>query len=246
MNPIKQTLESIATNYHTNEAIPDIHIENICQEHFITWLLKQIHSHKSVLELGYGDGIVTAALAESGCDLTVIEGASSLVNIARAKHPHVQCIDTLFEEFKPERKYDLILASHVLEHVDEPTAILKLMSGWLKDDGKMILVVPNKNSIHRQLSVIMGLQPALDTLSARDHMVGHQRVYDLDSLAFDVREAGLLPVDSVGFFLKVLPNSMMLEYSDALLDALNVISDKIPKDMLANIGIIAKKRLNHD
>lgn len=241
MNPIKQTLESIATNYHTNEAIPDIHIENICQEHFITWLLQQVHPQQSVLELGYGDGIVTAALAQSGCDLTVLEGASSLANIARVKHPHIQCVDTLFEDYNPERKYDLILASHVLEHVDEPTAILKLMSEWLTDDGKIILVVPNKNSIHRQLSVIMGLQPALDTLSQRDHMVGHQRVYDLDTLAFDVREAGLLPVDSVGFFLKVLPNSMMLDYSHELLEALNIISDKIPKDLLANIGIIAKK-----
>ncbi|HEY3300030.1 MAG TPA: class I SAM-dependent methyltransferase [Methylophilaceae bacterium] len=238
----RQVLEKIAHEYHTNEAIPDIHIENLCQDHFITWLLKQLSKSDRVLELGYGDGLVTAALAGLGCDLTVIEGASTLVNVAKAKHPNINCIDTLFEEFRPEKPYDVILASHVLEHVDNPQDILKLMASWLSDDGELIIVVPNKNSIHRQLSVIMGLQPQLDTLSARDLLVGHQRVYSLQTLEDDVRGAGLFPIESMGFFLKVLPNSMMLDYSKALLKALNEISDVIPKDILANIGLIVSKK----
>jgi protein-L-isoaspartate O-methyltransferase len=242
MDQRKEVLEKIAHEYHTNEAIPDIHIENLCQDHFITWLLKQITTSDRVLELGYGDGLVTAALANSGCDLTLIEGASTLVDVARAKHPNIQCIDTLFEEFRPSQPYDIILASHVLEHLDSPQDILKLMTSWLADNGKIIIVVPNKNSIHRQLSVIMGLQPELDTLSARDLLVGHQRVYSLQTLEEDVRGAGLFPIESIGFFLKVLPNSMMLDYSNELLTALNMISDRMPKDILANIGLIVSKK----
>ncbi len=241
MDPRKQTLETIAANYHANDAISDIHIENISQTHFIAWLLQQISPQQQVLELGYGDGIVTAALAGAGCQLTVLEGASLLASIAQRKHPNINCVDTLFEDYKPETKYDVILASHVLEHVDAPQEILQLMSHWLAEDGKMILVVPNKNSIHRQLAVMMGLQPALDSLSKRDHLVGHQRVYSLETLAFDVRAAGLEPVEEVGFFLKTLPNSMMLDYSHDLLSALNEISNQIPNDLLANIGIVAAK-----
>jgi protein-L-isoaspartate O-methyltransferase len=238
----RQVLEKIAHEYHMNDAIPDIHIENLCQDHFITWLAKQVSKSDRVLELGYGDGLVTAALAGLGCELTVIEGAGTLVDVAKAKHPHVNCINTLFEDFLPDEPYDVILASHVLEHVDNPQEILKSMSSWLSDDGHLIIVVPNKNSVHRQLSVIMGLQPHLDTLSARDLLVGHQRVYSLQTLEDDVRGAGLYPIGSMGFFLKVLPNSMMLDYSKGLLKALNEISEAIPKDILANIGMIVSKR----
>jgi 2-polyprenyl-3-methyl-5-hydroxy-6-metoxy-1,4-benzoquinol methylase len=239
MDVRKEDLERIAVDYHTNQSIPDIHIENLCQEYFIGWLLKQIPEHAHALELGYGDGLVTEALANSNCVLTLIEGAKTLVDIAKLKHPNIDCIETLFEEYRPNKRYDVILASHVLEHVDNPEGLLQLMATWLTDIGKIIVVVPNRNSIHRQLAVLMGLQHSLDTLSKRDLMVGHQRVYSLQLLEDHIRQAGLYPEDSVGFFLKVLPNSMMLEYSRELLLGLNVISGALPADVLANIAIVA-------
>ena len=239
MNSSMEKLDKIAADYHTNEAVPDIHIENLCQEYFIEWLLRQIPVGARVLELGYGDGLVTAALANASCKLTLIEGAKALVNRARDRHPYVECIHTLFEDFRTAKPYDVVLASHVLEHVDDPQAILLLIASWLGKTGKIIIVVPNQNSIHRQLAVAMGLQPKLDTLSKRDLLVGHQRVYSLEGLEEEVRRAGLRPVESVGFFLKVLPNSMMLDYSRELLWALNIISSSLPKHVLANIAVVA-------
>jgi protein-L-isoaspartate O-methyltransferase len=241
MNTSKEKLDQIAADYHTNEAIPDIHIENLCQEYFIEWLLRQIPIGSRVLELGYGDGLVTAELANFACKLTVLEGAGTLVDRARQAHPDIECVHCLFEDFRAGQAYDVILASHVLEHVDDPQAILRQVTSWLDEAGKIIIVVPNQNSLHRQLAVVMGLQPKLDTLSKRDVLVGHQRVYSLQALESDVRRAGLMPVDSAGFFLKVLPNSMMLEYSRELLWGLNAISRSLPKDLLANIAVIAVK-----
>ena len=121
-----------------------------------------------------------------------------------------------------------------------PVDLLSHMKNWIKDDGKIIIIVPNKESLHRQLAVIMNLQPELDTLGARDKLVGHQRVYSLDTLSKDVLDAGYNIDDTAGFFLKPLPNSMMLDYSKDLVVALNEISPNIPKHLLANIGILAK------
>jgi 2-polyprenyl-3-methyl-5-hydroxy-6-metoxy-1,4-benzoquinol methylase len=236
-----EKLDKIAAEYHASDAIPDIHIENLCQEYFSAWLLKHIDTGARVLELGYGDGLVTDALARSGCDLTVIEGSSVLADAARRKHPTVICELTLFEDFRTDRPFDLIIASHVLEHVEEPVAILKNIFSWLRDDGKLIVVVPNRNSIHRQLAVAMGLQPRLDSLSNRDSMVGHQRVYSFLTLESDLNSAGMRAVDSTGYFLKVLPNSMMLDYSTDLLKSLNEISPSLPRDILANIVVVAEK-----
>jgi len=238
----KEQLDKIAVDYHTSNAIPDMHIENLCQEYFIDWLLKQIPAASVVLELGYGDGLVTKALANSDCNLTLIEGAETLVDIAKDAHPNIRCIHTLFEEFSPVNQYDVIVASHVLEHVDEPKYILKLLATWLTDTGKIIIVVPNRNSLHRQLAVLMGLQPTLETLSQRDLLVGHQRVYSLETLKDDIRQSDLQPIESMGFFLKVLPNSMMLDYSRELLWGLNAISNSLPTDLLANIAVVAVKQ----
>lgn len=234
-------LDKIAAEYHVNESIPDIHIENLCKEYFTAWLVKQVQAGSRVLEMGYGDGLVTEALLSTGCDLTVIEGSRVLVRSARDRHPGLACENTMFEDFQTDRPFDLVLASHVLEHVDDPVTILKKISSWMGDDGRVIAAVPNKNSVHRRLAVTMGLQPQLDTLSGRDRIVGHQRVYSFETLEIDLNRAGLRAVDSMGFFLKVLPYSMMLDYSTELLRGLNEISSSLPKDILANIAVVAKK-----
>ena len=100
-----------------------------------------------------------------------------------------------------------------------------------------MVVTPNRHSIHRNLAVRMGLQEKLDDLSPRDQLVGHQRVYDLDTLRKELEIAGFRIDDEFGYFLKVLPNSMMMEYPISLLEALNAISSEIPTRLLANIGV---------
>jgi 2-polyprenyl-3-methyl-5-hydroxy-6-metoxy-1,4-benzoquinol methylase len=236
-------LDYIAQEYHLNKTIPDMHIENIGQEYFIRWLSCHITPGMRVLELGYGDGIVTQALLKAGVELTILEGASELVKVARKEHPELNCLHTLFESYTPEpdQEFDLVIASHVLEHVDDPALLLQHIYQWLTNGGQLIAAVPNKNSVHRQLAVLMGLQPELDSLSNRDLIVGHQRVFSLQSLEQLIRSANFEIKDSAGFFLKVLPNSMMLDYSMELLRALNSISPAMPKELLANIAVVAKK-----
>jgi len=236
-----EDLNKIALDYHLNENIPDMHIENMCQDYFIQWFLKIIKADSDVLELGYGDGIVTRALFSSDCNLTLIEGSELLANLAKQSHSGIDCQITLFENYKPKSRYDIVLAAHILEHLDDPVSMLKIMRDWVKDDGKLVVVVPNKNSLHRQLSVLMGLQPELDTLSQRDLLVGHQRVYSIELLEEHAIKAGFNIIDKAGFFIKMLPNSMMLDFSRDLLWAMNMISEKLPLNLAANICLVLKK-----
>lgn len=197
-----------------------------------------------MLELGYGDGRFTRELLNHGYRVSIVEGPSALVEKAKQTFGgQVECFESLFEEFKPLKKFDRILATFILEHLDEPIEILKRVRKWLKPRGKLIILVPNAESIHRQLAVIMGLQPKLHTLSARDHLVGHQRVYTLKMLSGHLSKAGFKVREEKGFFLTVLPNSMMLNYSKELLIGLNEISDQLPHYLLANIGTLAEPKV---
>ncbi len=241
MNDYARRLDEIDESYHDAD-IPDKFIENICQEHMMTWLISKIAEKQSILELGYGDGIINRALVARAAPVHVIEGSPRVVARARALDPSLSIEQVMFENFVPQKRYDCILAMHVLEHVDDPVSLLKKMRSWLSSDGELLVVVPNKGSLHRKLAVVMGLQDQLDALSPRDHAVGHQRVYSHQTLNFDLDAAGYTVVESTGFFLKTLPNGMMLDHSESLIRAMNEISTDLPKKLLANIGMIAGVR----
>ncbi len=238
----KEELNKIAHEYHEQDLMKDKFIEDECQFYTYNWVFENLKGCSTVLEMGYGEGNFTEELVKRNFKPTVLDGSDVL--LAKAKQIHgdkLEVASALFEEYKPKQKFDCVLATHVLEHVDDPVVLLKEMKNWITDNGKIIIIVPNQESIHRQLAVIMGLQPELDTLGARDKLVGHQRVYSIDTLCKDTVASGLKVADTAGFFLKTLPNSMMLGYSKDLIMALNKVTPLLPKNLLSNIGLIAVK-----
>ncbi len=233
-------LDGFARRYYLAPDIADHRIENRIQQDGAARILARIPRGARVLELGTGDGLLTRALHDAGIDAELLEGAPLLCARARTLYPHLPVHEALFETFEPHRPYDMVLALHVLEHVDDPVALLSRIATWLRPGGAAMLVVPNRASIHRRVALQMGLIGALDELSPRDHLVGHRRVYDLETLRNHAAAAGLRPRSSFGAFLKVLPNSMMLDHPDALLTALDAVSADLPPDLLANIGLVAE------
>ena len=236
-------LDRIAKNYHQSQ-MPDMHIERICQEYEIEWILGELRKvGRTVLDLGYGDGLFFPKLATES-DLTVIEGSKSLVEKARAfaatNGLSAQVEHCLFENFETEKRFDVILASHVLEHVDNPVKLMLKLKMLLKPGGIIIGIVPNAESFHRKLGLVMGINRKLDELSPRDMMVGHQRVYSLMSLISDLSAAGFRLTNHRGFFVKVLANSQMIHLEEAVVLGMLQLSDGMPTEMCANIGFIGK------
>lgn len=241
MSISREELNKIAKEYHDNDNLKDKFIEDECQFYTYDWVFNNITENSKVLELGFGEGNFTEELIKRNFKPTVIDGSDFLLNKAKELYGDaLNTINLLFEEYNPLEKFDCIIATHVLEHLDNPSDLLIKMKSWLNPNGKIIIIVPNKESIHRQLAVIMGIQGELDSLSPRDVIVGHQRVYSIETLSNEVLNAGYKIEDVKGFFLKPLPNSMMIGYSLELIKALNGISTIIPNHLLANIGIVAK------
>lgn len=235
-----EELNSIAKEYHLNEGIADKFIEDACQEYCCDWLETFIDEHDSVLELGYGEGLTYTRLSKKTKNYSIIEGSSDLIEDIRLKHPNINLINGMFEEYQPVNSYDLILALHVFEHVADPVALAQHMKSWISKDGEMVVLVPNKESLHRRLAKDMGLIGDLGQLSERDKLVGHQKVYSLRELEQDFIDAGYEIIGKKGFFIKALPNSMMLDYSPDLILALNNCGSVVPMELLANIAIVVK------
>lgn len=236
-------LDRIAKEYHLAPQ-SDMFIENICQEFELDWVKSRIEQNSSVLELGFGDGITFRNLAHY-CKLSVVDGSKLIINEARKVNEEIganaKIYESYFENFEPESTYDCIFASHVLEHVTNPDLIIAKLHQWLKPEGIAIIIVPNSESIHRRLATRMGIQARLDSLSDRDHLVGHLRVFNLAELENLLEQNDWNIQERRGFFLKPLANSQMINFDRKLVRAMCEISDELPAELCANIALIVSR-----
>lgn len=239
---IEDSLNEVAASYHLG-AHDDMFIEEECQRYEVDWIASFVTRSTEVLDLGYGDGINFRELC-GRTNLTLIEGASALVSQAHMQLQRLGCtarlVHSLFEEFESSEKFDVVNMSHILEHVENPVDILRRYKSFIKPGGVLIGIVPNANSFHRRLGHLLGLQERRDSLSARDLIVGHRRVYDLTSLGQDLNVAGFELSQHRGFFIKTFANSQMLWTTRDQILGLLKLSDEVPTDFCANIGFVAR------
>lgn len=162
----------------------------------------------NALELGSFKGDFTRRLAEHFDDLTCVEASNEAMGVARhSLDGRVKFINSRFEEAMLPGKYDNIILTHVLEHIDDPVGVLgRINRDWLSDTGRFFLVCPNANAPSRQIAVKMGLisHNAAVTPAEREH--GHRCTYTLDTLERDATQAGLKVVYRSGIFFKALAN----------------------------------------
>jgi 2-polyprenyl-3-methyl-5-hydroxy-6-metoxy-1,4-benzoquinol methylase len=237
-----ENLEKIAKDYHLKSDMSDMFIEAICQEFEIKWVKQFVKPNHCVLDLGIGDGLFLEAFRTHE-NFTIIEGSSSLVEHAKEKIKNdaskVKIIKTYFENYEPLHRFDVIIASHVLEHVQDPTIVLRKVRTWLKPGGILIVIVPNRESLHRRLGLILRIQKKLDDLSERDQIVGHLRVYSMEMLTKELLATNFTIKQKQGFFVKVLSNQQLSNLSPKIIEGLCELSSDLPAELGANIGIVA-------
>jgi 2-polyprenyl-3-methyl-5-hydroxy-6-metoxy-1,4-benzoquinol methylase len=246
VSSVSQDIEKFASNVYIQDKTGENFIENIINTTNLPELLRRLnaaHAHEPILEMGFGEGTITEPLIKAGYKVEIVEGSAQLCDSARARFgSSVKAHCAYFENFNPGKTFHNVLSLHVLEHVDNPSDVIQKMHDWVAPGGQVIAVVPNAQSLHRQLAVMMGLQEKNDSLSPRDVLVGHQRVFTLDQLKAHFEAAGFEVVEEFGYFVKVVSNGMMTGWNKTLIESLTKISPQLPAHLLANVGLVAKKR----
>lgn len=162
----------------------------------------------SLLELGSYKGAFTKRFLPYFDDVTCVEASDEAIAYARNElGTKATFVHSLFETVKLPRKYDNVVLTHVLEHIDDPVRVLKRINEeWLSDAGRFFLVCPNANAPSRQIAVKMGLISHNDAVTPAEKEHGHRITYTLDTLERDAKEAGLRVVFRSGIFFKALAN----------------------------------------
>lgn len=214
---------------------------------------KPFFNGDNVLELGSYEGDFTNKLLLYFNNITCIEASKEAVIKARERFKFLKekvlIINKLFDDVLVglSEKYDNIVLTHVLEHVDDPIRLLKKINDeWLSSNGRLFLVCPNANAISRQIAVKMGLISHNQAVTPAEEKHGHRCTYTLDTLERDVVESGLKVIYRSGIFLKALANfqwDKLLQtdiISDEYLDGCFELGQKYP-DLCSSIFLVCQK-----
>lgn len=110
---------------------------------------------RSYLDIGCGDGRFLRLLEGRGVPRTALYGLELDRNVVEAVRSRgysgVFCERAEDSARLPEGGIDLVSMFHVIEHVDNPGAVIRRIRGWLSPGGVLALETPNLDSLDARM-----------------------------------------------------------------------------------------------
>jgi len=203
----KEFLERIYKTYDDRSPY-----ERFMREYIIKSIKPFLDKKKEGLEFGCSDGFMSKLIIDELKSLDIVDGTQKALDDAKKQiggNTSVKYHCSLFETFYSEKKYDVIFASYILEHVLNPEEILVKLKSLLKLNGIIVIVVPNSRALSRQISLNMGIIKDLKDLTENDIKHGHRRVFDRKSLNVMLKENNFKNIYEGGLILKLLADFQM-------------------------------------
>lgn len=115
---------------------------------------------KRVLDVGCGAGANAALIKARHAECDVFGITLSAAEADLARRYTAQCwvfdIEGALPNDLADLSFDVLLLSHVLEHLRDPAAVLARLSGLLRSGGQVLIAVPNILSWRMRLQFLRG------------------------------------------------------------------------------------------
>jgi 2-polyprenyl-3-methyl-5-hydroxy-6-metoxy-1,4-benzoquinol methylase len=186
----------------------------------------------AVFEIGCAEG-KTLEYIRSKFDCTVagVDYCDSAVSTAQAKGLNVCKCDLNIEPLPfSETEFDYILVGDVLEHLYDPWRILKDLSLRLKNDGRLLISIPNVKHYYILRDLILKDQWEYQESGLLD--ISHVRFFTLTSSQKLIEESGL-EIDTLKYSMSASPKMRWLN---------KLLSGKLDSYLAFHFLICAKKR----
>jgi len=225
--------------------------------------MKATERRISVLDVGCGNGGIAFAVASLGCEILGVDVDRPSIEQARNvnPYPHARFEVVADDRFDLKETYDLIICSEVLEHLVTPQRLLNTMARHLKDDGLLLITVPNgygPREILGRTETFLRTKLGLGRLADRARRAArvidaaekcsvhtsnpdqdHVQRFTIGRLRELIERAGLCVLERVN---SIFIFSVMLRQSSALLDRLDArLADYLPRFAVSGWYVLCGK-----
>jgi SAM-dependent methyltransferase len=176
----------------------------------IGWALRCHGSGERVLDVGCGQGEFLQWLEDQGFEPHGLEPAEDAAELARERglDARTGTLEDLFREIE-RPTFHVVVLLQVLEHVPDPTEMLRGIHGLLEPGGLLYVRAPNDfNPLQEAAQRKLGKDPWW--IAVPDHV----NYFDIASLCELIRRLGFEPVDIQADFPMELFLLMGLDYVD--------------------------------
>ncbi len=141
---------------------------NAKYEIILEWLKGQ--NLKTILNAGCGSGELSIILAKRGYTVVGFDLDNDYIdlankNVKKMKLKNCNFVVSSIEDYKSEIKYDAVIATDVLEHIENDRNAFKKLLSFIKPRGTVIITVPAGQYL----------------FGFHDEQLGHYRRYSIDS-----------------------------------------------------------------
>ena len=106
-------------------------------------VLRNVPKGSTVLDVGCGSGILGAELKKKGCTVYGLDYDVESLQIAKTRLDYVMRVDIEKSIPKLKKQFDVIIFADILEHMRFPDKVLKQYLSFLKQNGRIIVSLPN-------------------------------------------------------------------------------------------------------
>jgi 2-polyprenyl-3-methyl-5-hydroxy-6-metoxy-1,4-benzoquinol methylase len=146
--PTKEELDEVYDNYDYSMENSSPTSASIKKYKDICNYLMSLGKISSVLDIGCGKGAWLNIFKEFGCNTFGTEYNDDLKTFA-SSIGHTMLDGGLFPIVKKDQKFDLIIFTEVIEHIQNPNEVLSYFNSILSNNGLIFITTPNFSAIER-------------------------------------------------------------------------------------------------
>ncbi len=145
---------------------------------------KIIPVEANVIDIGCGSGLLVDKLSRMGYQASGLDWSEPAIQFAQERHQGEYLLANVEQGLSIGATFDCVVASHILEHLENPHGFLQSVKGILEPEGYLVVVVPNLDwwdpkSMYRSVSSIFDAEHAVGYSPARLRKVLEANGYDV-------------------------------------------------------------------